>query len=57
VLLGLLVLHHSPSMIQMGGISLVVLAGAAARRGGRRRRQDAARVDAAAPRYPEPVQA
>lgn len=36
VLLGLLVLHQSPSAIQVIGIVLVVLAGAAAQRGGRR---------------------
>lgn len=37
VLLGLLVLHQTPSATQVGGILLVVLAGAAAQRGGRRR--------------------
>ena len=37
VLLGLLVLHQKPSIIQVVGILLVVLAGAAAQRGGRRR--------------------
>lgn len=36
VLLGLLVLHQSPSSVQVVGISCVVLAGAAAQRGGRR---------------------
>jgi inner membrane transporter RhtA len=36
VLLGLLVLHQTPSPIQVGGILLVVLAGTAAQRGGRR---------------------
>ena len=36
VLLGLLVLHQQPSLIQFVGITLVVLAGAAAQRGGRR---------------------
>jgi inner membrane transporter RhtA len=35
VLLGLLVLHQTPSPIQVAGILLVVLAGAAAQRGGR----------------------
>jgi inner membrane transporter RhtA len=37
VVLGLLVLHQKPSIIQVVGILLVVLAGAAAQRGGRRR--------------------
>lgn len=37
VLLGLLVLHQQPSVLQVAGILLVVLAGAAAQRGGRRR--------------------
>jgi inner membrane transporter RhtA len=37
VLLGLLVLHQSPSTFQSVGIALVVLAGAAAQRDGRRR--------------------
>ena len=36
VLLGLIVLHQTPSAIQLGGLLLVVLAGAAAQRGGRR---------------------
>ncbi|UKA49757.1 EamA family transporter [Arthrobacter sp. FW305-123] len=36
VLLGLLVLHQQPSIVQFIGITLVVLAGAAAQRGGRR---------------------
>jgi inner membrane transporter RhtA len=36
VLLGLLVLHQTPSAVQVVGILLVVLAGAAAQRGGRR---------------------
>jgi inner membrane transporter RhtA len=36
VLLGLLVLHQQPSLVQFGGITLVVLAGAAAQRGGQR---------------------
>ncbi len=36
VLLGLLVLHQQPSLIQFVGITLVVLAGTAAQRGGRR---------------------
>jgi inner membrane transporter RhtA len=39
VLLGLLVLHQTPSAIQVGGILLVVLGGAAAQRGGRRHPQ------------------
>jgi inner membrane transporter RhtA len=34
--LGLIVLHQHPSIIQLAGIALVVLAGAAAQRGGRR---------------------
>jgi len=38
VVLGLLVLHQEPSLLQLGGILLVVLAGAAAQRGGRRPR-------------------
>ena len=37
VVLGLLVLHQKPSIVQVVGILLVVLAGAAAQRGGRRR--------------------
>ena len=37
VLLGLLVLHQTPSITQVVGILLVVLAGTAAQRGGRRR--------------------
>ena len=37
VLLGLIVLHQQPSITQLVGILLVVLAGAAAQRGGRRR--------------------
>jgi len=37
VILGLLVLHQTPSATQLVGILLVVLAGAAAQRGGRRR--------------------
>jgi inner membrane transporter RhtA len=37
VLLGLLVLHQTPSITQLAGIVLVVLAGGAAQRGGRRR--------------------
>ncbi|WP_309075051.1 EamA family transporter [Paenarthrobacter sp.] len=36
VLLGLLVLHQQPSIIQFIGITLVVVAGAAAQRGGKR---------------------
>ena len=36
VVLGLLVLHQTPSITQLAGIVLVVLAGAAAQRGGRR---------------------
>jgi inner membrane transporter RhtA len=38
VLLGLIVLSQTPSVIQLAGILLVVLAGAAAQRGGRRLR-------------------
>jgi len=38
VLLGLIVLHQRPSVTQLTGILLVVLAGAAAQRGGERRR-------------------
>lgn len=47
VLLGLAVLHQKPSLMQLAGIVLVVLAGAAAQRGGRR----------APPRIGEPVPA
>jgi inner membrane transporter RhtA len=36
VLLGLLVLHQTPSAVQVIGILIVVVAGAAAQRGGRR---------------------
>ncbi|MGN6744085.1 MAG: EamA family transporter [Amnibacterium sp.] len=42
VLLGLLVLHQRPSLLQIVGILLVVLAGAAAQRGGRRVEEPAA---------------
>ena len=37
VLLGLLVLHQVPTLVQAVGIVLVVLAGAGAQHGGRRR--------------------
>jgi len=43
VLLGLVVLHQTPSASQYAGIALVVLAGAAAQRGGRRGRTAAQR--------------
>ena len=43
VLLGLVVLHQTPSASQYAGIALVVLAGAAAQRGGRRGRTTAQR--------------
>ena len=36
VLIGLLVLAQTPTLVQLAGIALVVLAGAAAQRGGRR---------------------
>lgn len=39
VLLGLIVLHQVPSLLQVGGIVLVVLAGAGAQRGGTRTRE------------------
>ena len=39
VLLGLIVLHQTPSALQIGGIVLVVLAGAGAQRGGTRTRE------------------
>ena len=52
VLLGLLVLHQQPSLIQFGGITLVVLAGAAAQRGGRR--QPRSREHAGARTDPSP---
>lgn len=39
VLLGLIVLHQTPSLLQLGGIVLVVLAGAGAQRGGTRSRE------------------
>ncbi len=39
VLLGLIVLHQRPSVIQVGGLLLVVLGGAGAQRGGRRRQR------------------
>jgi inner membrane transporter RhtA len=45
VLLGLLVMHQKPSILQRAGILLVVLAGAAAQRGGRRRPRTAGHVD------------
>ena len=41
VLLGLVVLHQTPSLLQVGGIVLVVLAGAGAQRGGTRTREPA----------------
>lgn len=40
VLLGLVVLHQQPGVIQLAGLLLVVLAGAAAQRDGRRRQPD-----------------
>ena len=43
VLLGLVVLHQTPSASQYAGIAIVVLAGAAAQRGGRRDRPSADR--------------
>lgn len=46
VLLGLVVLHQTPSASQYTGIALVVLAGAAAQRGGRRDRHGAERPGA-----------
>ncbi|GAA4710209.1 inner membrane transporter RhtA [Promicromonospora umidemergens] len=39
VALGLIVLHQTPSLLQIGGIVLVVLAGAGAQRGGTRTRE------------------
>ena len=47
VLLGLLILHQQPSIVQVAGIVLVVLAGAAAQRGGRRpsRKEQASPAD------------
>ena len=39
VTLGLIVLHQTPSSLQIGGIALVVLAGAGAQRGGTRTRE------------------
>jgi inner membrane transporter RhtA len=47
VLLGLLVLHQSPSTTQLVGILLVVLAGAAAQHGGRRRPLTSDRAESA----------
>ncbi|HET9563320.1 MAG TPA: EamA family transporter [Mycobacterium sp.] len=46
VLLGLLVLHQTPSIIPVVGILLVVLAGTAAQRGGRRRSEATERLGA-----------
>jgi inner membrane transporter RhtA len=46
VLLGLLVLHQTPSIIQVVGILLVVLAGTAAQHGGRRRSEATERTGA-----------
>ncbi|MER7795960.1 EamA family transporter [Microbacterium sp. NPDC096154] len=37
VLIGLLILHQAPTLLQVGGIALVVIAGAAAQRDGRRK--------------------
>lgn len=47
VLLGLLILHQQPSIVQVAGIVLVVLAGAAAQRDGRRpsRKEQASPAD------------
>jgi inner membrane transporter RhtA len=45
VLLGLIVLSQTPSIIQLAGILLVVLAGTAAQRGGRRRRATGSALD------------
>jgi inner membrane transporter RhtA len=46
VLLGLLVLHQQPSLAQLVGILLVVLASTAAQVGGRRRPPEAEHADA-----------
>ncbi len=45
-MLGLVVLHQAPSLLQAVGVALVVLAGAAAQRGGRRQPPPTARVPA-----------
>ncbi len=45
LLLGLLVLHQTPSSTQLAGITLVVVAGAAAQRGGRRHPSTTERAD------------
>jgi inner membrane transporter RhtA len=44
VLFGLVVLHQSPTAVQLVGLALVVLAGTAAQRGGRREVTDQARA-------------
>jgi inner membrane transporter RhtA len=44
LVLGLLVLHQTPSLIQIAGILIVVIAGAAAQRGGRRAPEAEGRV-------------
>lgn len=51
-LLGLIVLHQTPAVIQILGVALVVLAGGGAQRGGRRRPFTAASATARADRDP-----
>lgn len=51
--LGLLVLAQSPSLVQVVGIAVVVLAGAAAQRGGRRAAADARREPSDGDQLPE----
>lgn len=51
--LGLLVLAQSPSLVQVVGIAVVVLAGAAAQRGGRREATDARREPSDGDQLPE----
>lgn len=45
ILIGLLVLAQTPTLVQLAGIALVVLAGAAAQRGGRRTTEPVATTD------------
>ncbi|WP_246854629.1 DMT family transporter [Naasia sp. SYSU D00057] len=52
VVLGLLVLHQTPTLPQVGGIVLVVFAGAAAQRGGRRAAATASAAEIAAAEAP-----
>jgi inner membrane transporter RhtA len=53
ILIGLLVLSQTPTVLQLVGIALVILAGAAAQRGGGRRPRPAAKTPAHRPAAPK----